>query len=158
MSTVVAGYTFTGTTDPVTYSKLNLLGVPTVTIGANEIVPSNMSTGGIGYATGAGGTITQSTNKGTAVTLNKACGQITLNNASLTADTTVSFTFTNSLIAAGDVLVLNHVTTGTFGSYLLNAHGATAGSCTIDVRNIQGTGTLSEAIVIGYALIKAVTS
>ena len=114
-------------------------------------------TGGVGYATGAGGTVTQATSKATGVTLNKICGDITLHNAVLNAGVIVSFVFTNSCIAAGDTLVLNHVTTGTFGSYLLNARGFGAGSCTIDVRNTSA-GNLTEAIVIRYAVIKAVSA
>lgn len=157
MANVTPGFTFTGTSDPITFSKLNLLAQPLVTIGTGEITPAMMSPSGIGYYTGGGGTVTQSTNKSTGVTLNKACGAITLNNANLAGDTTVSFTLTNSLITAGDVLVLNHTATGTFGAYILNAHGATTGSVTIDVHNATA-GALAEAIVISYALIKAVVA
>jgi hypothetical protein len=114
------------------------------------------SAGKLGYATGSGGTVTQATSKSTGVTLNKSNGQITLNAAALAADTTVSFALTNTVIAAGDVLVLNHISGGTAGSYLLNAQSA-AGSATINVRNITA-GSLSEAIVIAYAVIKAVTA
>ena len=110
----------------------------------------------IGYSTGAGGTVTQATNKSTAVTLNANCGQVTMNAAALASDTTVSFTLTNSTIAAGDVLVLNHISGGTAGSYLLNAQSA-AGSASINVRNIT-SGSLSQAIVIAYVVIKAVTA
>ena len=39
-----------------------------------------LPTGGIGYATGAGGTVMQATNKATGVTLNTVSGQITTNN------------------------------------------------------------------------------
>ena len=157
MANVIQGYTFTGTSDPITFSKLNLLGQPTVTIGAGEITPSNMSNSGIGYYTGAGGTVSQLTSKATTVVLNNACGSISLNAANLAADTTVSFTFTNSRIAAGDLLLLNHTAVGTFGAYVLNAHGAAAGTITIDVHNCT-PGALAEAIVISFALIKAVTA
>jgi hypothetical protein len=107
-----------------------------------------------GYVTGDGGAVTQSTSKSTGVTLSKKCGQITLDNAALAADTTVSFTLTNTTIAATDLLVLNHVSGGTAGAYLLNAQCA-AGSASINVRNIT-SGSLSEAIVIGFAVVKAV--
>jgi hypothetical protein len=79
-----------------------------------------------------------------------------LHNAALAADTTVSFTLTNTTIAATDLLVLNHVSGGTAGSYLSNAQCA-AGTASINVRNVTA-GSLSEAIVIGFALVKAVTS
>jgi hypothetical protein len=108
--------------------------------------------GTFGYGTGRG-TVTQSTNKSTGVTLNAPCGAITMNGAALNADTTVSFTLTNSSIAATDLLVLNHVSGGTAGAYVLNAQAA-AGSASINVRNIT-VGSLSEAIVIGFAIIKS---
>lgn len=45
-------------------------------------------TGGIGYQTGSGGTVTQATSKSTAVTLNKLSGRITLNAEALAAGAT----------------------------------------------------------------------
>jgi hypothetical protein len=111
----------------------------------------NATTGAFGYINGTG-TVTQATNKATGVTLNSPSGQITLNGTALAADTTVSFTLTNSSITANDVLILNHLSAGTAGSYLLNAQAA-AGSASINVRNIT-SGSLSEAIVIGFAVIK----
>jgi hypothetical protein len=109
--------------------------------------------GTFGYISGNGGTVTQATNKSTGVTLNAPCGRITMNGAALAANTTVTFTLTNSSIGANDLLVLNHVSGGTAGSYLLNAQAA-AGSASINVRNITA-GSLSEAIVIGFAIIKS---
>ena len=117
----------------------------------NQVISS---TGKQGYATGAGGTVTQITSKATGVTLSKSTGQITLDGAALAASTTVSFTLTNTVIEAGDILIMNHISGGTAGSYLLNAQSA-AGSASINVRNIS-LGSLSEAIVIAFAVIKAV--
>jgi hypothetical protein len=114
------------------------------------------STGKVGYATGAGGAVTQATSKSTAVTLSRSTGQITLNAAALAAATTVSFTLTNAVIEANDILVMNHISAGTAGSYLLNAQCA-AGSASINVRNVSA-GSLSEAIVIAFAVIKAVVA
>lgn len=119
----------------------------------NQVISS---TGKHGYATGSGGTITQGTSKATGVTLSKSTGQITLDGAALAASTTVSFTLTNTVIEAGDILIMNHISGGTAGSYLLNAQSA-AGSASINVRNIS-LGSLSEAIVIAFAVIKAVTA
>lgn len=113
-------------------------------------------TGGIGYSAGAGGAVAQVTSKSTGVTLNKTVGQITMEAGSLAANTTVTFTLTNSTIAATDILVLNHVSGGTAGSYTLNAQAA-AGSASINVRNVTG-GALAEGIVIGFAVVKGVTS
>lgn len=126
----------------------------TTVTGTTSILSSG--TGGVGYSTGAGGTVTQLTNKATGVTLNKATGQITMNAAALAAGAIVSFVLTNSAIAATDLLVLNHASAGTAGAYSLNARAA-AGSATIDVRN-NTAGSLSEAIVIKFAVIKSVTA
>jgi hypothetical protein len=119
----------------------------------NQVITS---TGKHGYATGSGGVVTQLTDKTTAVTLSKSTGQITLASAALAASTTVSFTLTNTVIEAGDILIMNHISGGTAGSYLLNAQSA-AGSASINVRNIS-LGSLSEAIVIAFAVIKAVSA
>jgi hypothetical protein len=119
----------------------------------NQVISS---TGKQGYATGAGGTVTQGSSKATGVTLSKSTGQITLDSAALAASTTVSFTLTNTVIEAGDILIMNHISGGTAGSYLLNAQCG-AGTASINVRNIS-LGSLSEAIVIAFAVIKAVTA
>jgi hypothetical protein len=157
MANVTPGYTFQGADDPITAAKLNLSSTPSVTISTSEVTNTMLdSSNGIGYVTGRGGAVTQATSKATGVTLDKPCGAITLNNASLNAATIVSFVFTNSKIAATDVLVLNHISGGTVGSYALNAQCA-AGSATINVRN-NTAGALGEAIVIQYALIKSVSA
>ena len=110
-----------------------------------------LSGGQFGYTADAQGAVTQLTSKSTGVTLNKSCGQITLNDAALAATTNVTFTLTNSLIGVKDVLVLN-VYGGTSGSYNVWVSGLATGSATITVRNITG-GSLSEAIVINFAII-----
>ena len=126
-----------------------------VALPSGSTVPLSTA-GGIGYATGAGGTVAQATSKSTGVTLSKFSGAITMDAASLAAATIVSFVLTNTNIAATDVLVLNHISGGTVGSYTLNAQAA-AGSATINVRN-NTAGALAEAIVIQFALIKAVNA
>ncbi len=154
--TLTARVTGAPSTEVVTRPILQIINRVTVLV---EVSPNGnllAKKGAIGYGTGAGGTITQSTSKSTGVTLNKPSGQITLNNAALAADTTVSFTLTNSAITATDVLVMNHISGGTAGSYLLNAQCA-SGSASINVRNIT-SGSLSEAIVIQFVLVKGSTS
>lgn len=118
---------------------------------------STSASAGVGYATGAGGAVTQATNKSTGVTLSKVCGAITLNNASLADATTVSFTVTNTAVAATDTVIVNHSSAGTAGSYLVWADSIGAGSFKINVRNVSG-GSLGEAIVLSFAVIKAVAA
>lgn len=133
--------------------------LPIANGGTNSTVGAlrSPSTSGIGYATGAGGTVTQATSKTTGVTLNTACGDITMSNSALSAGSLATFTLTNSNIQTGDVLILNHVSGGTAGSYFMNAQCG-AGSASINVRNLAFVGSLSEAIVIRFVLVKAVTS
>jgi hypothetical protein len=119
----------------------------------NQVITNS---GKHGYATGSGGIVTQATSKATGVTLSKPTGQITLDGAALAASTTVSFALTNTVIEVGDILIMNHISGGTAGSYLLNAQSS-AGAASINVRNIS-LGSLSEAIVIAFAVIKAVSA
>ena len=105
----------------------------------------------IGYAAAAQTAVTQATSKSTGVTANTSAGQITMNNASLATVTNVTFTLTNSVLSAKDVLILN-VTNGTSGAYNCWVSSMAAGSATITLRNISG-GSLSEAVVINFAII-----
>lgn len=113
--------------------------------------------GGIGYATGAGGAVTQATSKSTGVTLDKASGAITMNGAALASATSVGFTLTNSLIAATDVVLVSIKSGATANSYLVAVDAVAAGSCRISVRNISA-GSLSEALVLNFAVVKAVAA
>ena len=101
-----------------------------------------------------GGAIAQDTNKGTAVTLAKPTGKITMQNTALAANTTVSFTVNcTGFGRATDVCIVNHHSIGTAGNYVVQAHGHATNSFVISVRNITGS-PLSEAIILHYALIQ----
>jgi hypothetical protein len=119
-------------------------------------IKSNSATGGVGYASGAGGTVTQLTSKVTGVSLSKVCGNITTAADALAGDTTVSFILTNTAIAAGDVMIINHLSGGTIGAYTFNAQ-CIAGSATINLHNVT-TGSLSEALTLAFVVVKAVTA
>lgn len=107
----------------------------------------------IGYAAAAQGTVTQATDKSTAVTLNKSMGRITMNNASLATATNATFTLNNSTISANDTVILT-ISGGqaTAGSYNAFANSLAAGSVSITLRNISG-GTLSEAVIINFCIL-----
>ena len=107
----------------------------------------------IGVGSDQTGSVTQATNKGTAVTLNKVAGVVTMNGAALAAAAEVSFAITNSTCTASDNIVVNHASAGTAGSYLVQANTIAAGSFKITVSNVSG-GSLSEAIVLNYKIIK----
>lgn len=114
------------------------------------------SSGGVGYATGAGGAAAQATGKSNGVTLNKACGQITMNAASLAAGASAFFTVSNSEVAATDTidLVLASGNAGA-GTYNYQVDKVGAGSFTVWVKNVSA-GALSEALVFNFSVTKAV--
>ena len=110
----------------------------------------------IGYAAAAQGTVTQATNKGTAVTLNKSAGKITMNAASLAGGAAVTFTLNNSIISANDVVIVNVSGGGTAGAYWPYVSSMTAGSAVIGLWNSTG-GALAEAVVLNFAIIHGAT-
>ena len=101
--------------------------------------------------------MTHLTSKSTGVTLNTVCGQITMHNAALASSAEVTFTVTNSAVVATDVVIVNHVSAGTAGAYLVGISTVSAGSFAVTVSNVSA-GSLSEAIVLGFAIIKASTA
>ncbi len=134
--------------------KLNVRGNGAVTI------PGSLSlTGGtFGYGIGAGGTVTQATSKSTAVTLNKPCGQITMNNAALAANTAVAFQVNNNLVAVSDVILVSitdSVTSNT--NYQATISQVVAGAFNVCLRNIT-SGSLSETLVFNFSVVKGATS
>lgn len=114
---------------------------------------------GVGYATNAGGAITQLTSKSTAVTLNNICGKIQMAASSLAANTNVSFTLNNSTIAATDVVIVNASNVAgsapTANTYIVVVDAVLAGSCRILVRNTSASSA-AQALIINFAVIKAV--
>ena len=110
-------------------------------------------TAGVGYATGAGGAVTQLTSRTTGVTLNKTTGAITLFSAAGTT-TAATFTVTNSTVAETDVVILNQKS-GT-DLYDLMVTAVAAGSFNLTFRTTGGATT--ETPVFNFAVIKAVAA
>ena len=107
----------------------------------------------VGYATGAGGTVTQGTSRTTGVTLSKRSGAITLFTAAGTSAYT-SFTVTNTLVSATDTIIVNQKS-GT-NTYLAFVTAVADGSFRITFSAVSGTA--SDAPVFNFAVIKAVAS
>lgn len=122
-------------------------------------IVSTGATAGIGYATGAGGAVTQATNRTTGVTLNTVSGQITTNTASLAAEATADFTVTNSAVAATDVVAVSYSDSDSGGT-VVTISDVSAGSFDIRVHNGNASGGTAEtgAIVVNFAVIKAVAA
>lgn len=107
----------------------------------------------VGYATGAGGAVTQGTSRTTGVTLDKRSGAITLYTAAGTSAYT-SFTVTNSLVSATDTIIVNQKS-GT-NTYLAFVTAVADGSFRITFSAVSGTA--SDAPVFSFAVIKAVAA
>lgn len=129
------------------------IGVATGTSLTATGVIASTGTAGVGYATGAGGAVTQATNRTTGVTLNKTAGAITLFSAA-GSGTAATFTVTNSTVAATDVIILNQKS-GT-DLYDLMVTAVAASSFNITFRTTGGTTT--ETPVFNFAVIKAVSA
>lgn len=116
-------------------------------------------TGGLGYGTGTGGTVTQLTSKSTAVTLNKITGRIITHNAALAASTTAQFAINNTLATTTDTIIVNVWESGiSLDKYIATASpGGANGFFYIQLRNISA-GSLSDAVHINYTIIKGSTS
>lgn len=128
-----------------------VLGVATGTsLAVSGLLTSSSPTAGIGYATGAGGTVTQGTSRTTGVTLNTATGNIVLFSAAGSA-TPFSFTLTNSKIAAADTVNISQKS----GTDIYTTQAVTAvaaGSCRITLANASGTTT--ETPVFNFNVVK----
>ena len=141
-------------------SKFNTLaGLSAIDIlsGANVTSNNILATTTLGYKSGTGGTVTQSSSKTTDVSLNKINGEIVMHNQALADDATAVFTFNNTTIAATDVVIVNVASVGTAGAYQVTVGAVAANSCSISVLNVSG-GPLSEAIKLNFAVIKSVAS
>jgi hypothetical protein len=109
--------------------------------------------GGMGYATGSGGTVTQATSRTTGVTLNKTNGAITLftDVGSITATT---FTVTNSTVAATDVVNVCQKS----GTNLYNTLVTAVAAGSFNITFYTTGGIASDAPVFNFAVTKAVTA
>lgn len=145
----------------ISTADINGGAVDATTVGATTpaaVTGTNVkATAELGYATGAGGTETQLTSKSTGVTLNKLVGQIVTHDESLAANTGATFTVTNSLVGANDVVVVHRASGGTAGQYAVRVDAVAAGSFNVTVVNGSG-GALAEALTLNFAVIKGVVA
>lgn len=155
--TTAAGYKwYGGATVGATLTGAGVLDVVS-SISSGGSIKSSSPSAGIGYTTGAGGTVTQATSKSTLVTLDAMCGSIIMNAAALAAAATATFTFSNANLATADVfvLVLKTGVTNALDYSIGYVYGP--GTATISVKNVSA-GSLSESVTFKFAIIKAVTS
>jgi hypothetical protein len=170
MANVTPGYTFSGTTDPITSTKLNLLGQPTVAIGNDEVTSSMIAssitletpsvTGGLTVTTG-GLTVTAGGATVTAGGLTVTAGGLTVSagGAAVTGGLTVSTG--GATVSAGGITLgagtpINMAaTTETFGATIALSFDATKGNTRIINCSSSTSATINAATVpaAGYLLI-----
>lgn len=123
-------------------------------------------TGTFGFATAkagdtvTGGAVTQATNRTTGVTLNKVCGTITTNNASLAAELAAAFVVTNSKVAIGDVVLVSQQSGAVGVMTTVEVIATAAGSFTLAVMNGNAAAGVAEtgAILINFIVVKAISA
>jgi hypothetical protein len=123
-------------------------------IGAN-IVRSNAvyAIERLGYTNGAYGTVTQSGNKASPVTLNKTAGTITTTNAQMAPSAEVAFVVTNSQVSELDTVIVNIASgaTATF-AYVVAVVTVTDGAFTINLSNISNNA-YTDTLKINFAIL-----
>jgi hypothetical protein len=132
--------------------------VPVVALKVDSLqaVLAVSATGGLGYGTGAGGTVTQITSLVTGVTLNKVVGQVVTVSATTAAGAEETFTVTDSAVAANDGVLVWIKSTSSAGTPQVVCSAVAAGSFNITVNNLHASAALNNTLTIGFAVIKGV--
>jgi hypothetical protein len=112
--------------------------------------------GKIGYASGAGGAVTQITSRSTGVTLNALSGQITLVSDDLSGHEVQSFTLSNTYIDSTDVVVVCFKSADPKLDVSVNQ--VNNGNCTISVANHNNSSSALEIPIINFVVIKGTTA
>jgi hypothetical protein len=104
-----------------------------------------------------GGSVTQLTNRSTAVTLNTISGLITTATTSLAAEAAATFTVNNNQIYADDVVLVSMAGGSNGGNTSVNVTTVTANSFNITVSNNNPAAGTAEtgAILINFLVMKA---
>lgn len=126
---------------------------------ATSSIKSTSPSAGVGYATGAGSTVTQITTRATGVTINAICGKIQTDTTSLAAGAEAEFVVTNSAVAIGDVVVVSLRSGNTgVGTCFPFVSAVTAGTFNITISNLHASTAETGACVLNFAIVKAVTA
>jgi len=141
------------TIDAMGSGTITLNGTATGNVTTPRGLVSTGATAGIGYATGAGGAVTQSSSRTTGVTLNKVTGEITLVSAA-GSTTPASFTVTNSAVAATDTIVVSQQS----GSDLYEIFVTNVAAGSFKITFFTTGGTTTEQPKFNFAVIKGAAS
>lgn len=145
MANVTPGYTFTGTADPITSTKLNLIGQPTVSIGNDEVTSSMLASGLTLDTISVTGGLTVSD---TGLTITTGGLTVTAGGATITAG--------GLTVTAGGATVTAGGLTVTAGGATVTAGGLTMGAGT-PVVMAASTETFSGTISLTFSATKGNT-
>lgn len=139
------------------------LGVTGAITGPNVAVTAGLTSSGptgagIGYATGAGTTVTQSSSYTNGVTINTLCGEIITAGGTITPQTSASFTVTNSTVAIGDVVLVAIRSGSLSDGTIVAVKTVAAGSFAIRIFNASTSTNETAGFGINFAVLKAVTA
>ena len=115
---------------------------PTDTLSINQI----------GFTSGAGGSVAQTTSVNESVTLNKPCGKVTMFTHDFANNDIQAFTMNNTFIEEADVIItsLRNGDTKLYSQVTITQ----AGSCQITVGDAHNQSTGNIAVVLNFAIIK----
>lgn len=121
--------------------------LPSTIIAANILATAN-----IGYNGGNFGTVTQTNNKTTGVTINTSSGQIVTANSQLAPSAQALFVVTNSAISSNDNVICSIASGGTVGAYNVFIAAIANGSFSVIIKN-STNNAYSEAVTINYSIL-----
>lgn len=136
----------------------NAAALTPLSIAATSSITSSSPTAGIGYATGAGAAVTQITSRATGVTITGLSGAITTDTTSLAAGAEATFTVTNTSVAVGDVVLVSARSGQTAATSIPFVTAVAAGSFNITLSNFNASTADTGAMIINFAVIKAVSA
>jgi hypothetical protein len=131
----------------VAYEDQNIIGADTVN---GAVIYANSQ---LGYTNDAYGTVTQTGNKASAVTINKTAGTITTTNAQMAPNAKVAFVVNNTQVSALDTVIVNIASgaTATF-AYLIAVVTVTDGAFTVNLDNVS-SNAYTDTLKINFSIL-----
>jgi hypothetical protein len=111
------------------------------------------ATSKVGYTNGAYGTVTQTGNKASGVTLNNSSGTITTASAQIAPSGEVAFIVTNSQVSVLDTVIVN-IASGASAAfaYLVSVVTVQNGAFTINLTNVS-SNAYSDTLKLNYGIL-----
>ena len=151
MPVVTPGYTFTGTTDPITYTKLNLLGQPTVAaVGPNDVTTSTIANLAVTTAKIADDAVTTDQ-----IASGNTYDAVTITNGATVSTGGVTVTAGGITLGAGTPINMAATTETPYSGAMSLTFSATKGNTRLITATGSTASTITPATIpaAGYVLI-----